>query len=278
MNDLLVAWQLFQDAWITALLLALLLSLLGLPFLARDQIFTGAAAAEAAVLGVVIGIVGHLGAVAGTLCGAVLAVLAVAICARAFADPRRSGEAMAGWIFLLGGGLSVLLLAHDPHGVQQTAQILLSTLIGADRTDLWISLVALLCTIFVLIRKRQVLALVITDPAHARALGLNVGGWSMAIGLVTGLAIAYAIRTAGLMFTFGMLVLPGLAAARAGSGLRATVVLTPPLAACAAIAGIMLSHGADTPPGQTIVVIGCALVVLAAPLRRLRRNQAAITP
>ena len=72
------------------------------------------------------------------------------------------------------------------------------------------------------------------------------------------------------MFTFGMLVLPGLAAARACRSLRSTVILTPLFAACSTIAGIVISHSADTPPGQTMVVIGCGLVVACALVREFR--------
>jgi ABC-type Mn2+/Zn2+ transport system permease subunit len=263
--DLLADFALFRDPWLTALASAVVLAWLGLPMVARDQIFAGAAVAEAAVLGVVVGMVNGQDAGVSLALGTAFAVAANALCARAFADPHRSGEATAGTIFLIGISLSVLLLTHDPHGTHRMQGMLLSgTLIGADAVDACLAGGAVVFVGVVLALRRDTILLLVADPAHADAVGVRTRTWSHAIGLVTGLCIAHSVRTAGLPFTLGMLVLPALAAGHLVPTLRATVVVAPLLAALAAGIGIVVSHGHDLPPGQTIVAVAAALTLLAA--------------
>ena len=53
----LASWALFSHAYITAWLIGILLSLVGVLVVARDQIFLGAAVAQAATLGIAVAMV-----------------------------------------------------------------------------------------------------------------------------------------------------------------------------------------------------------------------------
>ena len=53
----LASWALFSQAYMTAWLIAIVLSLLGVLVVARDQIFFGAAVAQAATLGIAVAMV-----------------------------------------------------------------------------------------------------------------------------------------------------------------------------------------------------------------------------
>ena len=53
----LASWALFSQAYMTAWLIALLLSLIGVLVVARDQIFLGAAISQAATLGIAVALV-----------------------------------------------------------------------------------------------------------------------------------------------------------------------------------------------------------------------------
>ena len=50
------SWPLFHDVYISGVLIALLLSLVGVVVVARDQIFLGAAVSQASLLGISTGI------------------------------------------------------------------------------------------------------------------------------------------------------------------------------------------------------------------------------
>ena len=55
-ESFLQSWPLFHDVYIAGVLIALLLSLVGVAVVARDQIFVGAAVSEASLLGIAAGI------------------------------------------------------------------------------------------------------------------------------------------------------------------------------------------------------------------------------
>ena len=50
------SWPLFQHAYVSGWLIGILLSLIGVLVVARDQIFIGAAVSQASLLGIAVGI------------------------------------------------------------------------------------------------------------------------------------------------------------------------------------------------------------------------------
>jgi hypothetical protein len=142
-QDFLHTWPLFAHTYLTGWLLAVLLSLLGVYVVARDQIFVGAAIAQASTLGIALSMVAasclsafHLHALefGATTWAVVFACLAAYVMSLAFGR-RESHEAVAAWIFLAGGSLSVLVVAHSPHGLDEIQRLVSSSLIGATAHD-----------------------------------------------------------------------------------------------------------------------------------------------
>ena len=81
----LASWDLFSQAYMTAWLIALLLSLVGVLVVARDQIFLGAAVSQAATLGIAVALV-----LSDLLPGEHFAWL------RSDSDPRLDGRMLCG--------------------------------------------------------------------------------------------------------------------------------------------------------------------------------------
>ena len=143
----LASWPLFATSYLAGWAIAFLLALVGVWVVARDQIFLGAAVAQASTLGVAAALwIGGLGAAAsleffrGDAVASGLAV-AAAVATALFTVLRRGGgresaEAVTGWVFLVAASLPTLLLARDPHGLEEVHHLLFSTLLGATRADL----------------------------------------------------------------------------------------------------------------------------------------------
>jgi len=275
MHDFLMAWELFAATWLAGALIAMLLALVGVWVVAREQIFLGAAVGEASALGIAAGL--WLGGTAAlhrviehglpepALAGLSVAAATAATLATGM-NPRghrESAETVTGWLFLLGMSGSVLLVAANPHGSHRVQQLITSTLIGATMPDVWIFagwLAAVAVATAVHWRKLVLLAL---DAETAAALGLRVGRWHFGVCLVLGLSVGLAMRVSGLLFTFGCLILPALAA-RQIFRRTATVLLAAPLLALGtAAAGFALAHHRDLPPAQVTVFLLAILLPLA---------------
>ena len=143
-SEFIESWSLFGQSYLAGLSIALLLSLVGVVVVARNQIFIGVAVSQASALGVAFvlwlcSILGHsLHHLHGILAPAAV-LFAVAAMLLTSGKPggnhKETYEALTGWVFLLSASFTVLLLAHSPHGHAEIQHVLNSTIIGATMRD-----------------------------------------------------------------------------------------------------------------------------------------------
>lgn len=261
--EFIASWPLFGDAYLAGWLIAMLLGLLGVIVVARDQIFIGAAVSQAAVLGMAIGLA--LGAMPGLherdwihndwtllVAGAIFAVGGALLTATR-GRGRESHEAVTGWVFLLGSTGSVLLLAHSPHGMEEINRLLASTLIGATGSDAYVFGGMLAVVLVAVLVARDRLLLFATDPDMAAAVGMRVSSWNRGINIALGLAVGLSIHVAGVIYAFGCLVLPALIAKSVGREVRTLCWTTPLIALSGSVTGFIIAHAYDLPPAQATV-------------------------
>lgn len=276
------SWQLFGDAYLVGWLIAVLLALLGVVVVARDQIFIGAAVSQAAVLGMAVGLA--LGAAPGLherdwihsdwtllVAGAAFAVGGALLTTRG-GRGRESHEAITGWVFLLGSTGSVLLLAHSPHGMDEINRLLASTLIGATGSDTYVFGGLLVAVLVVVLAARDRVLLLATDPEMAAAVGVPVSRWNHAISIALGLAVGLSIHVAGVIYAFGCLVLPALIAKSLCREVRTMCWMAPLIALIGSITGFVLAHGYDLPPAQATVALLAVVLAGAWGARGLRQR------
>lgn len=273
-------WQLFGDAMATGLLLSVVLPWFGVLLVLRQQLFVAAAIGQAANTGIAVamaiaGAFGSLHLHGGDggrwwlLASGSLFAMATAVAAlRALSGSRSTLEARSAWVFLVGGAGAMVLLADAPHGLQELQRLFLSSLLAARPGDVWFGAGALLVTAaWLALRPRQLLAWAL-EPRTAAAHGLPVARLDVMAGGLVGLVIGQSILATGLVFTFGAVVLPVLAARELASSLRGLLLLAPLCGVLGQTLAFALAHRADLPPGQVAVVVFGALALLARLARR----------
>ena len=93
-------------------------------------------------------------------------------------------------------------------GLKEIQSLFSSSIIGAGSADMFVfSGLLILFVGFLALRMRR-LTLYLSDPVMAAAVGANIFLWSAAIASSLGLATGLAIRSSGMLFTFGCLILP----------------------------------------------------------------------
>lgn len=267
-DGFLASWALFGTTYAVGLLAAATLAQVGVWVVARDQIFLGAAVAQASALGVAVALFAApllglpLEGLEGEAAPALLAVFASVLTAWVAAQPptraATTAEARTGWIFLGATALPVLLLAHRPHGLEEIERLMFSTLLAASPLDL--AFFGVLTTVGVALtaRLRPALLLFAVDPDSAAAAGLRPSRWRLLTALWLGVAVGLAIRAAGTLFTFGCLVLPALVASGLTREVRTLVWAAPAVALAASFAGFWIAHLADWPPAHATIALLCA--------------------
>jgi ABC-type Mn2+/Zn2+ transport system permease subunit len=274
------SWPLFQHAYLTGWLIGLLLSLLGVIVVARDQIFLGVAIAQSSTLGIAVAM--RLGDVLAGLgfawlqsdsflsCMAVLfALLAAVLTAPRGGPGHESHEARTGWVFLSTASFAILLVTHSPHGLAEVQRLVSSSLIGATAADVWVLGGGVLATVLGLGCMQRRLLLFTLDPAMAMptamamAVGMRVRLWTIGVTLWLGLAVGLSIRVAGVLYVFGCLILPPLAARNVCHAVKPMFLVAPLIAMTAGIIGSVLADYYDYPPAQVTVALLCLFLVVA---------------
>jgi ABC-type Mn2+/Zn2+ transport system permease subunit len=260
-TSFLESWALFHWTYLGALLLAVALGTFGVLVVLRGQVFVAAAVAQASVLGVALSLA--LGWASPAFAATALSgVAALATAGRRHRGGRTPDE-VTGWLFLVAGSAAVLVLARHPVGLKAVQSLAVSSVIGltGGQVAMFGGMAVLALGLAAVARPR--LVLLITDPTMAAAVGMRPGRWSVALALALGLGTAVALQATGLLFTFGCLVLPALIAKNLCREVAPMFWVAPLVAAGAALAGLVLAHHFDFPPGQMIVELLAAGLVLA---------------
>jgi len=270
--EFLSSWSLFAGAYTTGMAVSLVLALVGVLVVARDQIFLGAAVAQATMFGIALAIRFEESAIlrpllaygagfAHTVAGGVTAV-AGALITSAGGRGRESAEALTGWVYLAGASVAVLLVANTAHGLAEVQGLLASTIIGADTTDAVTLAAIALVTLAVVTLRRDEILLFVSDPEMARVVGVRVASWNRLLAVWLGVTLAIAIHVAGTIYAFGCLVLPGLIARNLCRTVRGMLVAAPIVALASVVAAFVVANHYDWPPGQAAVAL--LVVELAA--------------
>jgi zinc transport system permease protein len=281
------SWVLFHNTYLVGWLIAMALSLVGVLVVARDHIFIGAAVSQASTLGIALALWAASWGLAEELVWldsevflagmAVLgSVLAALLTARGGDPGRESHEAMTGWVFLTSASVSILVVSHSPHGLEEIHRLLSSSIIGATEGDVWTFGALAAVTALALAVLHQRLLLVAIDPAMAAAVGLRVGRWAVIHAAWLGLAVGLSIRASGLLYTFGCLVLPALVAKNVCREVRPMFLVAPAVAVGAAAVGFVLANAYDDPPAQMTVALLCLVLVVAWGVRRWRHARGSV--
>jgi len=272
------SWPLFEETYLAGWLLALLLALAGVVVVARDRVFVAAAVSQASLLGVGVGLwLAHWPEapswVAHAAHPAVLAV-ALAVLAALLTDaPGRAdaGQAVTGWTFLAAASGSVLLLTHTPIALKEIHERMASGVIGASWNDVAVFATLAGLALLLAISYHRPLALLILDRQMALALGMRVWRWEVLLAVWLGLVLGVGIRACGLLYVFGCLVLPGIAARSLCRRFASMFVVAPVLGLLAAGAGFLLANHYDHPPAQMTVSLLAAVAAVAWFARKLLR-------
>lgn len=281
-REFIESWDLFYVGYLEGWLIGVLLALIGVIVVARDQIFIGAAVSQASTVGIAIAlslaglVADHAHAVTDThsdywihsdsfqsTMAVLFSIMAALMTPRTGRVRKESHEAITGWVFLVSTSLSVLIVSHSPHGLEEIHRIHSSSIIGATVDDVWRFGVLTGLTIVAIAVLNRRLLLFAMDPTMAAAVGMHVVRWSIGIAIWLGLAVGFSIRAAGMLYTFGMLVLPALIAKNVCREVRPMFPVSASIALAGGLAGFALAHHFDYPLAQmTVALLGAVLVLV----------------
>ncbi len=268
------SWTLFHNTYLSGWLIAATLAMVGVLVVARNQIFIGAAVSQASMLGVAAGLCAS-GLIAGAasawlqsdyfLSGLAVAssVIAALLTARSGRAGAETTESITGWVFLICASASVVVVTHSPHGLEEVHRLLSSSIIGSTSVDVVVFAVLTALTAMGAMMFGRRLLLCAMDAEMAAAVGLRTSLWAAMFCIWLGLTVGLSVRAAGMLYSFGMLVLPALIAKNLCKEISPMFIISPIVATTIATIGFMLANKYDYPPAQmTVVLLGLCLFVV----------------
>lgn len=260
----LLRMEFFRDALTASLLMAAMLSLMGVFVVIRRIVFVGAALAQISAAGVALAmLMGFHHTEAPAMLATVAGVLALSIRPRRVVLPA---EGAIGIVFALASTLAILLIAKAPGGEADSLQLFYGNILAVTPHELreLAVLSPLLLLVHGLFRKEFLLSSL--SPDTARAAGVAVGFWSLVLYLTFGVGISAGIRVAGSLLTFAYLVVPALAGLMVARRSWQVVAVAETVGIGGTIVGLVASVQWDLPSGPCVVAAlvagaGCSWAV-----------------
>ena len=270
LDGFLAAREIWQTPLIASVLAGALLGFLGVYVVLRRTVFVSAALTQISTVGLVVGLFleEHLHAEAehaSHQLGMAMGFAVVGALLLFSLRPRRlPAEATVGAAWVAASALVVLGISKLVHASHDLGGMVFGNAVAVADDELWmIAAVALLCALLHLAFAKEI-AFASFDPETATALGMRVRIWDAVLSLSIGLAIPASARALGALPVFALLTLPASAALLMGLRFRAVFAVATALGVVAAAGGYLISWGAETPTGATMVLVAAAALVPVA--------------
>lgn|GEM_PF-1782640 len=255
-----------QRALLAGLLAGGLCAWLGVFIVLRRMVFVGIALAQVASCGVAFAVFAGLDPVTVAL----LTTLTFAIYdGMSSTRGELSTEARIGLVYLLAGGLSVILLAKSGTGEGEQLEMLQGSLLTVSSSRL-VDLALLAAAVFLIhvFGRRQLIA-VSFDPVGAQVVGVNGRFWNLLLLATLGTSVSLTVQSCGLLLVFGYLLIPPATGLLSGLRLPGVFCIGLVSQALSTAMGLLAAYELDLPPGPAIVVTMLIFLVIVPSIVRL---------
>ena len=254
-----------QRAFLAGILLAGLLSYLGVFVVIRKMAFFSDGIAHASLAGVASGVLLS----ANPLITALIASLIFAV--GMFYLERKAGlasDTVIGLIFTFGMALGVLLISFRSGYQPELIGFLFGNILTIRQSDLILILtLGLLIGIFLFVFRRRITLLAL-DREMAYLAGANPDLLQLAMYVVLALSVVLGIKILGIILVSALLIIPVSISKLISRSFRNLVIGSLILAEVIVLAGLVISYIFDLPAGATIVLTGTVLFFAVFILRR----------
>jgi zinc transport system permease protein len=263
------SWPLFAESYLLGISLALLLPLLGVLVIIRQQVFVAMAISQTSLLGMAFGLVfqhelEQLWLLNPWIITMLFPLLASILCLktdRQSSDRRNIATVM---VFILSTTGAYLLLSQTPVGLKEVQERMSSSLISSSMVEVYWTLgLFFLVAVFWWNYQRHIV-LVCVESTTARAMGLSVLRWEILLSVLIGLGLGWAVNLTGWLFTFGCLIFPVYIARHLAQSITQVLFISPLLGAMLNLLAYVLAHYFDIPfSHMAVALMGMSYLMLA---------------
>ena len=260
-----IQYPFMQRAFIAGILLAGLLSYLGVFVVLRRMAFFSDGIAHASLAGVAAGILLSLNPLTTALVSSVLFAVLIFFLERRGALPS---DAVIGLVFTSGMSLGVLLISMKSGYQPELIGFLFGNILMISKSDMWmIAGVSILIGFFLFGKKRE-LTLLALDREMAYLAGVNSDLLQLTMYVILAVSVVLGIKMLGIILVSALLIIPVSISKLISRSFKTLVVASVIVAEAIVLVGLAVSYMFDLPAGATIVLSGTILFFFVFIFRR----------
>ncbi|MFH1502789.1 MAG: metal ABC transporter permease [Candidatus Eisenbacteria bacterium] len=206
----------------------------------------------------------------GALVAALVAALTIGVVS---VRARERIDTAIGAVWAIGMAAGVLFLARTPGYAQDLMSYLFGNILLVSARD--VQMIAVMDAVIlgvVLAFRNQFLAISF-DEDYARARGVNVTFYHMALLVLVALTVVLLVTVVGVVLVIALLTIPAAIAGRFSGRLLQMMGLAIAASAAVTTGGLALSYQVNAPTGATIVMLAGVAYVLAVLVSRTLRQR-----
>jgi len=268
-NALLAPFQydFMQRAFVAALCVGILCSVMGTYVILRKLSFIGDGIAHASFAGIVIAYLIKIDFYLGAAIVAVLTSLGIGYVHR---RGKISLDTTIGVLFTGAFALGIFLMSRQRSYAIDLQSFLFGDILSVQATDLWLILalsVAIGITVLLLFRG---LLYTSFDPVVAKASGIRADMVEYVLLIMLALTITVSLQAVGIILVAALLVTPAAAAYQLTSRFAPMMVLSAAFGACVGVGGLYASYYLQASSGATVVLLATFVFFVAVAIKRVR--------
>lgn len=246
-------------AFTAGIIIGVVAPLIGMFLVVRRYSLMADTLSHVSLIGVAAGVIAHGNPVAGAIIASILAAVSMEL----LRESRKiMGESVLA--LFLSGSLAIAIILM---GISRSANVnFFSYLFGSITTvspaDIWIMAICGTGVVLALFLMYRRLFLICYDEELARANGLPVKAYNIAMNVLAAVTVSISIRIVGVLLIGALMVIPVLTAIQFGKGFAKTHILSVFLSVLSCILGLYASYYLDIASGGAIVVT--ALIIFLA--------------
>ena len=248
-------------ALVAGLLAGSVCAFLGVYVILRRIVFLGVALSQAAALGVALGLFLGWNPEAAASGLTLLTALLLSLSGR---YRVLSQESLIGWAYVVAAGVAIILIAKNPIAEAHGLDVVSGSLLYASGREIWQLGILAGVVLLVFIALHRMFIFVSFDKETAGSMGLNTSLYEFGFYACLGLSISLAMKTAGILFVFASLLIPGMISLSLFRRMWSILLGAVLVVIVSVPAGVGLSYQADLPTGPAVVCAYAALFLLAS--------------
>jgi zinc transport system permease protein len=257
----LLALDFMRQALIAAVLVGLAAPLVGAFLVQRRMSLIGDGIGHVALAGVAVGILTGSMPVFTALVAAVAAAVGVELIR---ATGRTSGDIALAVMFYGGIALGVVLISKSTASSSNLTGYLFGAILTTSRTDIVVFALLAVVVVGVTWVLRHRFFAVANDEEYARAVGLPVMGYNIALSVLTAVTVVVSMRVVGLLLITALMIIPNATAQLVSRSFRSSLAWASLIGVASSVSGVVVSFHAETPSGGTIVLLAIATFLVVS--------------